>query len=380
MEKKCMNPIIFIDELDKVSRTEHGKEIIGILTHLIDSTQNEHFQDKYFNGIDLDVSKILFIFSYNDVSVIDKILLDRIHRIKFDYLTIDDKINIVQKYLLSEIYENMGMDNIINLSNENIIFIIDNYTNEAGVRKLKEIIFEIVSEINLELLKETVIHTLPIQITNDEIENKYLKDRHKIHKKTIDDIPQIGVINGLWANSLGLGGIIPIQCSYFPATNILDLKLTGMQGDVMKESMNVAKTLAWNLTDKKTQNLFIKNNNKSKNAGLHIHCPEGAVPKDGPSAGTAITIAIYSLINKKKIKNDIAITGEINLQGYITEIGGLELKILGGIKAGVKTFIFPKTNHKDYIIFLEKYKDIDLTDIIFKEVRHIKEVFDVVFV
>jgi ATP-dependent Lon protease len=379
MEKKCMNPIIFIDELDKVSRTEHGKEIIGILTHLIDSTQNEHFQDKYFNGIDLDVSKILFIFSYNDVSVIDKILLDRIHRIKFDYLTIDDKINIVQKYLLSEIYENMGMDNIINLSNENIIFIIDNYTNEAGVRKLKEIIFEIVSEINLELLKETVIHTLPIQITNDEIENKYLKDRHKIHKKTIDDIPQIGVINGLWANSLGLGGIIPIQCSYFPATNILDLKLTGMQGDVMKESMNVAKTLAWNLTDKKTQNLFIKNN-KSKNAGLHIHCPEGAVPKDGPSAGTAITIAIYSLINKKKIKNDIAITGEINLQGYVTEIGGLELKILGGIKAGVKTFIFPKTNHKDYIIFLEKYKNIDLTDIIFKEVRHIKEVFDVVFV
>ena len=379
MEKKCMNPIIFIDELDKVSRTEHGKEIIGILTHLIDSTQNEHFQDKYFNGIDLDVSKILFIFSYNDVSVIDKILLDRIHRIKFDYLTIDDKINIVQKYLLSEIYENMGMDNIINLSNENIIFIIDNYTNEAGVRKLKEIIFEIVSEINLELLKETVIHTLPIQITNDEIEHKYLKDRHKIHKKTIDDIPQIGVINGLWANSLGLGGIIPIQCSYFPATNILDLKLTGMQGDVMKESMNVAKTLAWNLTDKKTQNLFIKNN-KSKNAGLHIHCPEGAVPKDGPSAGTAITIAIYSLINKKKIKNDIAITGEINLQGYVTEIGGLELKILGGIKAGVKTFIFPKTNHKDYIIFLEKYKDIDLNDIIFKEVRHIKEVFDIVFV
>ena len=380
MEKKCMNPIIFIDELDKVSRTEHGKEIIGILTHLIDSTQNENFQDKYFNGIDLDVSKILFIFSYNDASVIDKILLDRIHRIKFDFLTIDDKIHIVQKYLLPEIYDNMGMDDIINLSNENIIFIIDNYTNEAGVRKLKEIIFEIVSEINLELLKETVKHTLPIQITNDNIENKYLKNRHKIHKKTVHDIPQIGVINGLWANSLGLGGVIPIQCSYFPATNLLDLKLTGMQGDVMKESMNVAKTLAWNLTDKKTQNLFIKNNNKTKNYGLHIHCPEGAVPKDGPSAGTAITIAIYSLINNKKIKNNIAITGEINLQGHITEIGGLELKILGGIKAGVKTFIFPKTNHKDFIIFLEKYKDIDLTDIIFLEVHHIKEVFDSVFV
>ena len=154
MEKKCMNPIIFIDELDKVSRTEHGKEIIGILTHLIDSTQNEHFQDKYFNGIDLDVSKILFVFSYNDVSVIDRILLDRIHRIKFNYLTINDKINIVNKYLLPDMYKNMGLDNIINFTDENIKFIISNYTNEAGVRKLKEIIFEIISEINLELLKE----------------------------------------------------------------------------------------------------------------------------------------------------------------------------------------------------------------------------------
>jgi ATP-dependent Lon protease len=380
MDKKCMNPIIFIDELDKVSRTEHGKEIIGILTHLIDGTQNEHFQDKYFNGIDLDVSKILFIFSYNDVSVIDKILLDRIHRIKFDYLTINDKINIVQKYLLPEIYKNMGMDNIITFDDENIIFIIDNYTYEAGVRKLKEIIFEIVSEINLELLKETAHYTLPIQISNEDIENKYLKNRHKINKKTIHDVPQVGVINGLWANAMGLGGIIPIQCSYFPANNLLDLKLTGMQGDVMKESMNVSKTLAWNLTDKKKQDSFIKTNTKSKNAGLHIHCPEGSVPKDGPSAGTAITTAIYSLINNKKIKNQIAITGEINLQGYVTQIGGLELKILGGLKAGVKTFIFPKTNHKDYILFLEKYKKIDLTGIVFKEVANIKEVFDIVFI
>ena len=229
-------------------------------------------------------------------------------------------------------------------------------------------------------MKETEHHDIPIQISNDSIENKYLKNRYKINKKIIHTIPQIGVINGLWANSLGLGGIIPIQCSYFPATNLLDLKLTGMQGDVMKESMNVAKTLAWNLTIKTIQNKFIKDNSKNKNAGLHIHCPEGAVPKDGPSAGTAITIAIYSLINKKKIKNDIAITGEINLQGYITEIGGLELKILGGLKAGIKTFLFPKSNHKDYVIFLEKYKNIDLNGIIFHEVSDIKEVFDIVFV
>ncbi len=377
MDKKCMNPIIFIDELDKVSRTEHGKEIIGILTHLIDSTQNEHFQDKYFNGIDIDVSKILFIFSYNDASLIDKILLDRIHRIKFDYLTIDDKINIVNNYLLPEIYSNMGMSNIMKLSDKNIIFIIENYTNEAGVRKLKEIVFEIISEINLELLKETLNHVLPISITNHDIEYKYLKDKHKIIKKKVHTKPLIGTINGLWANSMGMGGVIPIQCSYFPSSNLLDLKLTGMQGDVMKESMNVAKTLAWNLTVKKEQTAFVKQ--KIKN-GIHIHCPEGSVPKDGPSAGTAITTAIYSLINSKKIKNNIAITGEITLQGDITAIGGLELKILGGLKAGVKTFIFPKTNTKDYDLFLEKFTNIDLTGIVFHKVSNIKEVFPLVFV
>ena len=141
MEKKCMNPIIFIDELDKVSKTEHGKEIIGILTHLVDTTQNMSFQDKYFNGIDLDMSKVLFIFSYNDVSMIDRILLDRIHRIKFDYLTIIDKQNIVKKFILPEIFDKMGIEDIIYFTDDVVTYIIDNYTNEAGVRKLKEILF-----------------------------------------------------------------------------------------------------------------------------------------------------------------------------------------------------------------------------------------------
>ena len=108
MEKKCMNPIIFIDELDKVSKTEHGREIIGILTHLIDPTQNDSFQDRYFHGIDIDLSKALFIFSYNDVDSIDRILLDRIHRIKFSALTLDDKLTVTRDYLLPEVLEKMG--------------------------------------------------------------------------------------------------------------------------------------------------------------------------------------------------------------------------------------------------------------------------------
>jgi len=378
MDKKCMNPIIFIDELDKVSRTEHGKEIIGILTHLIDPTQNMAFQDKYFNGVDLDMSKVLFVFSYNDVSAIDKILLDRIHRIKFNHLTLKDKIEIVNKFILPEIYENIGIENIIEFENDIIEFIIDNYTREAGVRKLKEIIFEIVSEINLNLLKETEKYTLPIKITKIDIEKIYLKNRTKINYTIIHDAPRVGVINGLWANAHGMGGVIPIQTFYYPSNNLLELKLTGMQGDVMKESMNVAKTLAWNLSPAKNKKPLIDKKNNEK--GLHIHCPEGAVPKDGPSAGTAITITIFSLINKKKIKNDIAITGEINLQGMVTEIGGLELKILGGIRAGVKTFIYPKSNKKDFDKFLEKYPNIDLSNITFHHVSKIEEVLKLVFI
>jgi ATP-dependent Lon protease len=136
MEKKCMNPIIFIDELDKVSKSEHGKEIIGILTHLVDSTQNESFQDKYFNGVDLDLSKALFIFSYNDPSAIDRILLDRIHRIKFDNLSVEEKLVISNKYLLPEINKNIGLEDIIVFDDDILRYIIETFTNEPGVRKL----------------------------------------------------------------------------------------------------------------------------------------------------------------------------------------------------------------------------------------------------
>ena len=135
-----------------------------------------------------------------------------------------------------------------------------------------------------------------------------------------------------------------------------------MQGDVMKESMNVAKTLAWKLTDDKKKEELVKNFEKTKTQGIHIHCPDGATPKDGPSAGTAITVTLYSLLNNKKIKNTVAITGEINLQGDVTAIGGLDLKILGGIQGGVKTFLFPRENEKDYKKFMEKYSEKSIID------------------
>lgn len=377
MDKNCMNPIIFIDEVDKISRTEHGKEIVGILTHLLDPSQNDCFQDKYFSGIDLDLSKALFILSYNDVEAIDKILLDRIHRVQFKSLTLEEKIVILNRHILPDIYDKMGLQDMIKMPDDVLQFIIDEYTLEPGVRKLKEILFEIVGEINLDILKNVNSnYSIPIIITIDDIKNKYFKDKHEIRHKKIHTEDKVGIINGLWANSQGKGGVIPIQANWRPSDKFLNLHLTGMQGDVMKESMNVALTLAWNLTSNCNQHLLQQNANQ----GIHIHCPEGATPKDGPSAGTAITTVIYSLLNNKKIKSHLAITGEITLDGKVTEIGGLDLKFLGGIKAGVKEFIFPKENLKDYESFIEKYKESDLLkDIKFNMVETIEETFDIVF-
>ena len=378
MEHKCMNPIIFIDELDKVSRTEQGKEIIGILTHLIDPTQNDCFHDKYFNGIDLDLSNALFIFSYNDVDAIDRILLDRIHRIKFDHLSLHDKLTITNTYLLPEIYKKMGLDgSIVSIDDKTIQYIIETYTCEPGVRKLKEVLFEILGEINLSILKNNDAYELPICISIENIKDRFLKDRKETKIVRVPSTPSIGVICGLWANSLGMGGVLSIETKRFPSTSFLELKLTGMQGDVMKESMNVAKTLAWNMLPASVSKTLAKD---MKQCGIHVHVPEGSTPKDGPSAGTAITIAMYSLFTNKQIPNDIAITGEMCLQGRVTAIGGLDLKILGGIAAGVKTFLFPTENKKEFDDFMKKYGEKDVVKgIKFVQVSTIQEVIHHIF-
>jgi ATP-dependent Lon protease len=382
IETKCMNPIIFIDELDKISRTEHGRELIGILTHLIDPTQNDAFQDKYFSGIDLDLSKALFIFSYNDVDCIDRILLDRIHRISFKHLSLEEKMVITQNYILPEIYKKMGLDNVVFMSTKVIEFIIHTYTNESGVRKLKEILFEIMGEINLsQLVCDDMTTQDKLEITIEEIKYKYLKDRPEHKIKTIHSEHRVGVMSGLWANGVGQGGLLPIEARFLPSTTFLDLKLTGMQGDVMKESMHVARTLAWNLLDDNKRTSLLESFDKTKCQGIHVHVPEGATPKDGPSGGGAITTVIYSLLSNRRINRTFAMTGEICLQGKITAIGGLDLKILGGINSGVTNFIYPKDNEKDFKDFENNLKDKSLLmNIKFHQVGTIAEVFDLIFI
>jgi ATP-dependent Lon protease len=379
IDKKCMNPIIVFDEVDKISRTEQGREITGILTHLLDPTQNNAFQDKYFSGIDLDLSKILFILSYNDVNAIDKILLDRINRIKFDSLTIEDKVVICNRHLLPDLYKKIGLEDMIYFSDETLKFIIEEYTLEPGVRKLKELLFYIVGEINLNIFKELNSDIeIPINITIEDIKTKYFKDKRELLIKKVPDMSLVGYANGMYATSLGTGGTLPIHAKMFPSQYFLELKLTGMQQDVMKESMHVALTVAWNLTSderkKVIRHLYDNENNKY---GINVHTGDGAVSKDGPSAGSCITLVLYSLLNDIPIKAKFGITGEIQMSGEISAIGGLNHKILGSIKAGIDRFIYPKENDKDFKEFYEKYKDDHrLKNVKFYEVSHIKEVLE----
>ena len=341
-ETKCMNPIIYFDELDKISETEKGKEIIDILVHLTDKSQNSTLYDKYFSGIDLDFSKCIIIFSYNDASKVNRILRDRITEIKINPLKKNEKLYITKNFTFKEISEKINFNCV--MDDELIEYIIDTYTFEAGVRKLNEKFYQIFREINLRVLENPNYNFEINKELIDEILTRHYKMKHyQIHTK-----PEIGLVNGLYASTVGLGGITLIQIKKILTTSSnIPLELTGQQGDVMKESMSCAKTLALNLLNDK-QKKSVMEELKSTSFGLHIHCPDGATPKDGPSAGITITTGIYSVLTGKKIRNDIAMTGEVDLLGNVKAIGGLDAKINGAIKAGVKLVIFPKENEQDW--------------------------------
>ena len=379
-----MDPIIYFDELDKVSHTDKGEEIINILMHLTDPSQNEHFTDKYFSEIDFDLSKATFIFSYNDPSKINPILRDRLTNIETSYLKINEKVYIAKNYLLPKILMDVGIkDNSIKFSERIIRYLIDNYTYEGGVRKLKEKLYEIVRKVNLkELSGQKILGKrikYPFKISKDMLKKDFFEDVNTVTHKTILDHSKVGLVNGLYASSSGIGGITRIESFFMPSTTMLELKLTGMQGDVMKESMHVAKTVAWNLLPKMTKKSLRKTWGNDGNSGIHIHCPEGATPKDGPSAGGAITIALLSLFSGIPVKHDVAMTGEIDLNGFITAIGGLEEKLEGAKRAGIRLALCPEENKED----LEKIKRTNpklfTKDFEVKTVKNIKEIINLTF-
>jgi endopeptidase La len=371
--------ILYFDELDKTA-SKHGvvNEITSILIHLTDPNMNKSFQDRFFQGVDFPLDKVIMIFSYNDPDKVDPILLDRITQIKVKPYTIQEKLIIVKDYVIPELQKAIGINQpFTNIDNTMIEYIIDNYTNEAGIRNIKRKIEKIFLTLNLEILLNKIDCEKYI-LTIEEINRILLKPQIDITK--IHDKPTVGIINGLYATTNGDGGIIPIQVFNNFTSHEFEIKLTGSQGNVMKESVQCSLTCAIDYINRNANKYADKYNiDKFKN-GFHVHCPSTSTPKDGPSAGCAFTTCFISRILNKPIRNDIAMTGEIELTGRITKIGGLNYKLTGAKKAGVKLVFICKENKEDIDEIIKK--DPKLIDDNFQVqiVEYIDDIIDLVLV
>jgi ATP-dependent Lon protease len=278
--------------------------------------------------------------------------LDRITTVETKYLLTNQKIHIATNYLLKDMMKEMKFkENDVTLDTDTMSCLITKYTNEGGVRKLKSLLYNIVRELNLANLMKISLDvgtdkvTFPFLVTGKHLKI-LLKDKYEVEPDKIHTEDKSGVINGLWANSMGQGGVLSLQTIWLPSQNPLSIKATGNLEKVIKESTEVACSVAWSYLSEEVKTKYMTEW-KDKPMGFHIHCPDGATPKDGPSAGCALTLSFYSLLTNRKIRHDIAITGEINLQGDVTAIGGLENKLEGAKKAGIKLAMYPKENEKD---------------------------------
>lgn len=343
--------ILFFDELDKACPRHGINEIFNVLIHATDTNTNKNFNDKYFQEVQFPLNNVLFIFSFNDKSLIDKILLDRMQIVDVSAYSVNDKVQIVKDFLMNEILKEFGLEKgSITLCNDTIVELIDDYTFEAGVRGLKRKLDTICSKVNIDrMYKRGPFKDIddfgldnPIAIKISDV-RRYLS-KPKISIKKIHKTHEVGILSGLYATTVGSGGIIPIlMYKNHMGMSKFTLRLTGSQGKVMRESIMFSFTIAMNCVKNEYREKFLKR----YRSGLHIHTPDGATKKDGPSAGSAFTTAFISKILNKHIKRDIAMTGEIEINGLITEIGGLEYKLIGAKKAGVKLVFCPRENADD---------------------------------
>lgn len=371
--------IMYFDELDKcVSRSGSGvNEVMSILIHLTDPMTNNKFQDRFFQEITFPLNKVIFMFSFNDIEKIDKILLDRMEVINVNSYSINDKINISKNYLLKNLYRE------VNFREEDIIFtdeiikkIIEEYTYEPGVRKLKRNLENILLNLNIDRIYKRKSFEKEHHIIIDEKIVRECLGENKIEFKKIHNENIIGLVNGLYATTMGIGGIVPIQITKNGNNNKnFVLRFTGNHKKIMKESIICGFTSAINLITEEEKNDFF---DKYKN-GLHIHTPDNATPKDGPSAGSAFCVGFMSLIKNKKIRRDVGITGEIDLYGNMMKIGGIRYKIIGGFKAGLNKIILPEENREEYLLLLKDMPELknENKEILFA--NKITDIFNVIF-
>ena len=327
------NPMILLDEIDKISAHHHGDPAAALL-EVLDSEQNKEFND-HFVDLDFDLSDVFFVATANDISNIPGPLLDRLEIITLYSYTHEEKFNIAKKFLISKQMKKNGLNSRnFKINDECVHTLIDNYTREAGVRDLERKL----SKIMRKAAKSIVTGDSKKILVNEKTMLEMLGPK-KFKKDKISDHGEIGVVRGLAWTAVG-GESLPIEVSLMKGKG--KVQVTGSLGDVMKESAQLAVSYIRSNSEK----LGIKND-FYENTDIHIHAPEGAVPKDGPSAGVTMTTALVSALSKIPAKQDVAMTGEITLKGKVLPIGGLREKTMAAYRAGVKTVIIPEENESD---------------------------------
>ncbi len=351
------NPVFIIDEIDKMTKDIKGDPASSLL-EVLDKEQNKNFTDHYIEE-EFDLSNVMFIATANYLDQIPEELRDRLEIIELSSYTEYEKFDIAKNYLIKNLIEEHGLvKDKVTFTNEAIFTIIRNYTKEAGVRELERMIATILRKVVKEKVLNHTKKNYKIDVNNLE---KYLGSKKYFYTDN-ENTSQIGVVNGLAYTPYG-GDILPIEVTSFPGKG--ELILTGSLGDVMRESARIA--LSYIKANCKEYHIDV---NYLDNIDIHLHVPEGAVPKEGPSAGVAITTALLSLFTNTLVPSNISMTGEMTLRGKVLPIGGIKEKLIGAHRANIKKVFLPKQNEKDLkevpkdvkdeleIIYVENYQEI----------------------
>ena len=354
IDAKKMNPVIVLDEIDKVSRTQRGDPTAALL-EILDPEQNSEFRDYYLN-FDIDLSNVIFIATANDVGKIPVALRDRMEFITVSSYTPQEKFEIAKRYLIPQELKKHGLKNSeLSISKPALKELIHSYTREAGVRNLRRRIADISRKVAKDILQNPELDKVSVSLKN--IKDFFEKSVFEIEKT--DKIPVIGVVNGLAWTAVG-GDVLKIESIRIKGKGTL--QLTGSLGDIMKESAKIAMSVVKTLIDTKKLKIepdnipltFKEKEDKVKvdssevyrRYDLHIHVPDGATPKDGPSAGIAMVSVIASIFSSKKIRSEVAMTGEVSLSGNVLPIGGLKEKLIAAHKAGMCKVLIPAKNYE----------------------------------
>lgn len=368
-QAKVKNPVILFDEVDKIGSDYKGDPFAALL-EVLDSEQNSRFRDNYIE-IPIDLSEVLFIATANTVSTIPRPLLDRMELIEISSYTENEKLHIAKKHLLPKQLEHNGLTKKqLSITDKAMERLILNYTREAGVRNLERRIGDLCRKAAKIVLSSD--DSKPVRVTDKSIE-KYLGRPKYIYDKA-NEKPEVGIVRGLAWTSVG-GDTLSVEVNVLPGKG--HFELTGQLGDVMKESAKAGISYVRSMiSEYGVEKEFFETHD------IHIHIPEGAVPKDGPSAGITMATAMFSAITKIPVRADVAMTGEITLRGRVLPIGGLKEKILAAKLAKITTVIVPKQNVKDIdeleaeildgieIVYAEKMQDVLETALCKKEENH----------